>query len=220
MLIRLACTLIEDLIRGLSGPLGVRLRRAWYGRRLKACGRGLVIGPGVFISGAEYISLGDNVWIDRHAVLIAGPPRADARIERVPCPQEHPGEGEIAVGCNSHLGIGTIVQGHGGVSIGPCFTSSAGVKIYSFSNDYRTCRSGTMTGTGRAERCSPGYRLSPVVIGRNVWLGLNVAMIGHSVGDDCFVFPGSVVSADIPPNSVAAGAPARRIRARFGEVEP
>src|SRR5580658_1270468 len=73
-------SLIEDIIRGLSGPLGVRARRAYYRRRLFACGARLVIEPGVHLIAPEWISLGDDVWIDRFAVMIAGPPAPGAQV--------------------------------------------------------------------------------------------------------------------------------------------
>jgi acetyltransferase-like isoleucine patch superfamily enzyme len=53
----------------------------------------------------------------------------------------------------------------------------------------------------------------PVVIGNNVWLARNVAVVpGASIGDGCVIAANSVVSTDIPPNSLAAGSPARVIR--------
>jgi acetyltransferase-like isoleucine patch superfamily enzyme len=53
----------------------------------------------------------------------------------------------------------------------------------------------------------------PIVIGNNVWLARNVAVIpGASIGDGCVIAANSVVCTDIPPNSLAAGAPARVIR--------
>lgn len=53
----------------------------------------------------------------------------------------------------------------------------------------------------------------PVVIGDNVWLARNVAVIpGASIGDGCVIAANSVVCTEIPPNSLAAGAPARVIR--------
>ena len=80
MIARLLSCLIEDMLRGLSGPLGYRLRRFWYRRHFSACGSSLIIEPNVRIVGAEHIKVGDHVWLDQGAVLIAGPPRAEARI--------------------------------------------------------------------------------------------------------------------------------------------
>jgi maltose O-acetyltransferase len=54
----------------------------------------------------------------------------------------------------------------------------------------------------------------PVQIGANVWLGARViVMPGVTIGDDCAIGAGSVVTADVPPRTLAAGVPARVIRA-------
>lgn len=174
---------------------------------MSRCGEGLVIEPGVHILGLEHISLGDNVWLDRGVVLIAGPPREAARIVAGTS-----SDGRLEIGNDSHVGIGTVIQAHGGVNIGDFFTASSGVRIYSFSNDPAECRSGTV----EFGRNNPGYRITPVEIGRNVWLGLDVLMLGGTIGDDVFLRPRSLVIGDIPAGLVAGGAPAAPLRPRFG----
>lgn len=53
----------------------------------------------------------------------------------------------------------------------------------------------------------------PVHIGRNVWLGEQVCILpGVTIGDGVIVGANSVVTHDIPKNSIAAGNPARVIR--------
>lgn len=53
----------------------------------------------------------------------------------------------------------------------------------------------------------------PVVIGNDCWFGANVVVCpGVTVGDNCVIGAGSVVTRDIPANSFAAGVPARVIR--------
>lgn len=53
----------------------------------------------------------------------------------------------------------------------------------------------------------------PTIVGNNVWLGRNVAVMpGVTVGDGSVIGVNSVVTRDIPPNSFAAGSPARVIR--------
>ncbi len=211
MLKALLLSLAEDTIRWISGPLGVALRRSYYSKRLKSCGRGLVVSPGVSLEGAEWISLGDHVWLDRQVTLIAGPPPQGGIVNRQPGSIP---EGEISIGSHSHLGIGTVIQGHGGVEAGAYFTTSAGVKIYSFSNDPRRCRAGTLrTGTS-----APYYVSAPVVLGDNVWLGLNVAAIGARIGADSFARPGAVVTSSFPANSLIDGNPGQRIGDRFTDL--
>jgi acetyltransferase-like isoleucine patch superfamily enzyme len=54
----------------------------------------------------------------------------------------------------------------------------------------------------------------PTRVGDNVWCGANVVITsGVTVGDRCVIGANSVVNADIPPRSIAAGVPARVIRA-------
>lgn len=53
----------------------------------------------------------------------------------------------------------------------------------------------------------------PVHIGSDCWFGANVTVCpGVTVGDNCVIGAGSVVTRDIPPNSFAAGVPCRVIR--------
>jgi acetyltransferase-like isoleucine patch superfamily enzyme len=53
----------------------------------------------------------------------------------------------------------------------------------------------------------------PVRIGSNCWLGVNVAVTsGVTVGDRCVIGANSVVTSDLPPGTIAAGAPARVVK--------
>lgn len=51
-----------------------------------------------------------------------------------------------------------------------------------------------------------------VTIGNNVSFGQNVMVLkGVTIGDNCFIGAGSIVTRDIPANSIAAGSPAKVI---------
>ena len=53
----------------------------------------------------------------------------------------------------------------------------------------------------------------PVKIGNDCWFGANVVVCpGVTIGDNCVIGAGSVVTRDIPSNSFAAGVPAKVIR--------
>jgi acetyltransferase-like isoleucine patch superfamily enzyme len=57
----------------------------------------------------------------------------------------------------------------------------------------------------------------PVVIGRNVWIAAGATIIGGvTVGENSVVAAGSVVTRDVPPNTLVAGVPAKVIRALVG----
>ncbi len=54
---------------------------------------------------------------------------------------------------------------------------------------------------------------SEVIIGDNVWLGLNVVVLkGVHIGENSVIGAGSVVTKDIPSNVIAAGSPCKIIR--------
>ncbi|MFD1428990.1 sugar O-acetyltransferase [Lacticaseibacillus mingshuiensis] len=53
----------------------------------------------------------------------------------------------------------------------------------------------------------------PITIGNNVWIATNVNVLpGVTIGDNCVIGAGSVVTRDIPANSLAVGVPAKVIR--------
>lgn len=57
------------------------------------------------------------------------------------------------------------------------------------------------------------YSKGPVNIGRNVWTGTNVCIMpGVSIGDGAIIGANSVVTHDVPAESVAVGAPAIVVR--------
>ena len=56
-------------------------------------------------------------------------------------------------------------------------------------------------------------RAGAITIGDNCWLGGNVTVCGGvTIGEGCVIGAGSVVTRDIPPNSLAAGNPCRVLR--------
>ena len=65
-----------------------------------------------------------------------------------------------------------------------------------------------------AELRDKGYQYNaPIRIGKSCWLGSGVlVMPGVSIGDGSVIGAGSVVTHDIPPNSLAMGIPCRVVR--------
>jgi acetyltransferase-like isoleucine patch superfamily enzyme len=57
--------------------------------------------------------------------------------------------------------------------------------------------------------------VGPVVIGSDVWLGVNVTILaGVTIGDGAVVAAHAVVTKDVPPMSIVAGVPARLLKDR------
>lgn len=213
---------ISDLFRLIviytPGSLGRKLRYFYYSKRFKKCGKNVLIDEGVIIQNPAWISIGDNVWIDKYSVLMAGPVNLENNFVKKRNNKNYQWrEGELIIGSKVHIGIYNIIQAHVGVYIGDNVTTSAGVKIYSLSNypfdelnpemiTYANCmvRDGLIA-----------YISSPIVIEENVWLALNVIVLGGCIKKNSFIASNSIVIDDIPENSYASGNPAKRIKERF-----
>lgn len=73
---------------------------------------------------------------------------------------------------------------------------------------YTACHS-----TDPVERNTRQEWAEPVTIGNNVWIGGSVTIIpGVSIGDNVTIGAGSVVTRNIPSNSIAVGNPAKVIK--------
>lgn len=60
--------------------------------------------------------------------------------------------------------------------------------------------------------CSGEYRVAPVFIGDNVFVGYGaIIMPGVTIGRDAIIGAGSVVTKDVPSGCVVAGVPAREL---------
>ena len=73
---------------------------------------------------------------------------------------------------------------------------------------YTACHS-----TDPKERNTRQEWAKPVTIGNNCWIGGSVTILpGVMIGDNCTIGAGSVVTRDIPANSIAVGNPCRVIK--------
>jgi acetyltransferase-like isoleucine patch superfamily enzyme len=116
-----------------------------------------------------------------------------------------PGEARVRIGEGTFLNRNVMVASQGLVEIGAhcmlangCFVSDAAHRF----DDLEL----PITWQGFESK-------GPTRIGENCWLGVGVAVTsGVTVGERCVVGANSVVTRDIPPYSIAAGAPARVLR--------
>jgi len=114
--------------------------------------------------------------------------------------------GRITLGQNVLVGNHAVIYGQGGVDIGADTLISMHCRILSSNH--------AIPAMGTTIRSQPDTKL-PTNIGRDVWLGAGVAILGGvRIGDGCVVGAGAVVVADLPPGSVAMGIPARVTRRR------
>lgn len=108
----------------------------------------------------------------------------------------------IRVGKRFFANFGLTVLDEAYVTVGDDCFMGPGVHIYT------ACHS-----TDPVERRTRREWAKPVTIGHDVWIGGNVTILpGVTIGDNCTIGAGSVVTHDIPANTVAAGNPVRVIK--------
>lgn len=213
---------VEGLIRNISGRLGWWLRYQYYSRVFQSCGKNVRIDENVFFYGPENISVGTDVWIGPFTILTArsahdSDPETTRALKKRNNSSFKGTVGQIFIGNSVSIGAYNMIQGYGGIVISDCFTSSARVSIYSFSHhpcDERHPEKITYANS-MVKEGDVAVIQSPIMIERNVWLGLNVIVFGGTLGQNTFVATGAIVIGDIPENSFAAGNPAVRIKPRF-----
>ena len=116
-----------------------------------------------------------------------------------------PGAARVRIGAGSFLNLGVMVAAAELVEIGDhcmfangCFVSDASHRL----DDPKL----PVTWQGFTSK-------GPTRVGDNVWCGAHVVVTsGVTIGERCVIGANSVVTTDIPPYSIAAGAPARVLK--------
>uniref|UniRef100_A0A7V3J989 Acyltransferase n=1 Tax=candidate division CPR3 bacterium TaxID=2268181 RepID=A0A7V3J989_UNCC3 len=110
---------------------------------------------------------------------------------------------KVEVGERSAIGDYVVIWGGGGVKIGNDVLIAAHSVIVSESHDVD------------AKVFRETHLAKSVVIEDNVWLGVGVlVMPGVTIGRNSVIGAGSIVTKNIPANSVAYGIPAKIVRRR------
>lgn len=157
---------------------------------------------------ARHVELGSGVEIESGVVIGPGPGTVhvgngctlDVGVVLAPW------RGSISLDRRVFLGPYTVIYGHGGVTIGEQTLVSMHCRILSSNH--------TVPSPGTDIRSQPDI-LQPTRIGRDVWLGAGVTVLGGvRIGDGCVVGAGAVVSRDLPPNTISMGVPAEVSGAR------
>jgi len=111
--------------------------------------------------------------------------------------------GHLEIGTRSYIGQYSVICAREAIRIGTdCLIA-----------EHVTIRDQDHTFGPGLTTAMAGFATSPVTIGNNVWIGAKATVTkGVTIGDNVVIGANSVVTRDIPPNSVAVGAPARVIR--------
>lgn len=152
-------------------------------------------------AGAQ-VSLGDGAYIGR-----------DVELGPIGC---------ITIGDRASLQDRCIIVGD--VDIGRYCLLSFNILISSGSHYFRDNPHLLIRDQDEAVQSDPvrsSQHSAPVRIGEDCWLGINtVVMPGVQIGRGSIVGANSVVSHDVPPYSIVAGAPAKRIGSRLDFAPP
>ncbi len=157
-------------------------------------GKGVTLERGVIIDGMSHdgIILGDNVAIGAYSLVRASSPSSL-------------GAG-LRMGNNSAIDAYSFIGAAGPVLIGENVIMGQHVSFHAENHNY------DRTDIPIKEQ---GTRRIGIVIEDDCWVGSNAIFLdGCHVGRGCVIAAGSIVRGEIPPYSVAAGAPARVIKSR------
>ena len=117
----------------------------------------------------------------------------------------------VAIGSNCRIEVDGYVGDH------VLIANSAGI-VGKSDHDFQI--------VGTSVRTSPWLKSNPETyslstkIGSDVWIGYGAIILsGIRIGSSSVIAAGSVVTHDVPPNSIFAGVPARRLRDRYHPSE-
>lgn len=150
----------------------------------------LIVGEGTIVRAyaeiyGRRVVLGRECFIDEYAVIGGG----------------SAGVGELVAGDWLHIGMGSQINTARDVRIGDEVGIGIGTRIFTH-------------GAYLSEWDGYPADFAPVTIGSRVWLPQATVLPGVTIGDDVVVAAGSLVSHDVPAGSLAAGIPAKVIRAQ------
>jgi acetyltransferase-like isoleucine patch superfamily enzyme len=113
----------------------------------------------------------------------------------------------INIGKNVFFNTGCSFQDRGGISIGDGTMIGMNVTIATLNHGLPL------------ETRNVTYP-SPVIIGKNVWIGSNATILpGVTIGDNSVVAAGAVVTKDVQENTVVAGVPAKELNKIINNLE-
>ncbi len=209
--------LVLLLCSWVPGVLGLFLRSKLYPLLLGGVGRGVVFGNNVVLRHPHKIFIGDNVVIDDNCMLDAkGSDNEGIRIGNrvflgrnsiLSCK-----DGNIRLEDGVNIGFNCEIFSSGEVVIGEN-TLVAAYCYFVGGGNYDLSRQDVDFAEQDGLEATQG-----ITIERNCWIAADVKVLdGVTIGNGSVIGAGAVVRDPIPPNSLAAGIPAKVIRSRIPE---
>ena len=118
-------------------------------------------------------------------------------------------KGQITMGDNVAIGKDNMIVCHDKITIGDGTIFAPNVMIYDHDHVFDA-----VNGVKHRE-----YKTTPVVIGKNCWIGANVIILrGSIIGDNCVIGAGSIVKCNLESGSVLVQKRENVIKAAGGET--
>jgi len=189
---------------------GRLLRRFFYRSLCQQMGSKVHIEPGVKLTNAQGIELGDQVmlrsqvWLRNHGPLSRMRLGDWVHLDRGVDIKAHQ-QAEIEIGSHTYIGPYTCLSGDS-IKIGKDCLIASHSGIYANNHIFAD--------PGRLIR-EQGSSYRGIVIEDDCWLGSGVRVVdGVTIGQGSVIGAGAVVTKDIPPYSIAVGVPAKVIGQR------
>ena len=158
------------------------------------------------ISHPEMIFFGDNVWLGPGCFITA--------VCAYPSPSlQHPQHSFECEKFTPSIRIGSRVTSSGNLVIGAAQLVSIGDDVLLASNVTILDNQHGYSAVNVPYKYQPLERIAAVHIGAGSWIGQNVVILpGVTIGEMAIIGANSVVTHDVAPRAIAAGAPARVIK--------
>jgi acetyltransferase-like isoleucine patch superfamily enzyme len=120
---------------------------------------------------------------------------------------------QIFIGDDVYIGEGAIISANKGMVIGSGVI--IGPQLMVMGGDHNFRKVGF-----RIHECQAGGVNEPIIIEDDVWIGARVLILkGVKISEGAIIGAGSVVTRNVPPYSISAGNPAKKIGMRFNQQE-
>lgn len=207
--------LLQELVVGLFGWIptlvGIAVRAVAYKLILHADGFA-AIEPNVRLAFAEHVRLGHNVYLDQGTYLHACPGGIEIGDDAFVMHNaelhvfnfRHLPHAFIKIGRRTFVGESVVIRGQGGVTIGEAVLIGPAAQILAVNHNFDDPSVPVM---------DQGISGRGIVIEDGSWVGAGAVVLdGVRIGRGAVIGANAVVTRDVPPHSVAVGAPARVTR--------
>ena len=183
LLSKVPFSIIEGLLRNISGPLGFKLRYYFYKPFMRHLGKGVLIDTGVKLSGIRNISISDYSWVESYSIITA---YLD----------------EIEIGKRVHIAPFSVIHANKKIQIGDYVGISFAAKIISSTSVPNNKRMSGPTVPKEMMSIESG----PIKIGKDAVIYANSLIMPNTViGEGAVISANSIIYGEVQPYDIVLG---------------